>query len=258
MVNQQKNITCILSTSLGSIFLDKSKRLSIQPNSSVLELKHLIQAKFPGSPPIEFQRLFFEFRLLSNNELLNQLTAFGQVTNNNSSPTTTMPTEISILLDMITGTSSYNRTMSISQALEAYVAVNVHQAYLSSLMKRALEYGQDVSSLDKELFSPESLQPDTLTYRELFDALNASLYEQYGLEIAAALEEERNPDISSVDTASWRAPVGGPKKLNPLAQAWAKNFDTNKQVAMSLLYFSFVLVVRKIFLCILFSHLFSC
>ena len=47
--------TCsvIVSTSIGSSFLDKKKRLNLNRNSTVAELKVMVQEKFPGGPPVQ-------------------------------------------------------------------------------------------------------------------------------------------------------------------------------------------------------------
>ena len=111
------NCAIVVSTSVGSVFLDKKKRLSIPRNSTVAELKTMIEKKFPGCPPTGLQRLFLGVRALSDDEIIGNITV-------------TSPTPI--LLDMLSGTSVYNKTLSISQALEAHAALIVQQSYLGS------------------------------------------------------------------------------------------------------------------------------
>ena len=230
------NATCIITTSLGSSFLDKTKKISIQRNSSVSQLKALIHDKFPGSPPVVLQKLFYGFRSLNNTEII------GNITNSN---------QISILLDMISGTGGYNKTMSISQAIEAYVSVIVHQTYLSSTMKKVFDHKDHVldSSSSTSNEDNNNNHIETLSYRDMFDMLNQSFYDQHQEEILAALEKEKEPDLITADTLAWRkqhldsALEDDNDDRNPLVTAWAKQFDTNKQVALALIYYSIVLVV---------------
>ena len=111
----------IISTSIGSSFLDKKRRISILANSTVADLKQQLSTRFPGSPPVPLQRLFFGTRLLKDEEEISNVTALSP-----------MP----LTLDMITGTSVYDRTMTVSQALEAYVSLLVQQAYTGQSMNK--------------------------------------------------------------------------------------------------------------------------
>ena len=221
-----KNITVIVSTSLGSSFLDKTKKISINPNSTIKELKYIIQDKFPGSPPIQIQRLFYAFKPLNNSDILSNITTASQVP---------------ILLDALSGTSAYNKTLSITQAIEAYVSIIVQQTYLSSTMQKAFDL-KDSSTLDlSEVGDRDRI--DTLTLRDLFAAVNQSIYAQYAEQIAEALEKEREPDMITADTIAWRQQSEGAADKNPLVVEWAKMFNMNKQVALSLVYYSVILVV---------------
>ena len=231
--NLTGNATCIITTSLGSSFLDKTKKISIQRNSSVSQLKALIHDKFPGSPPVILQKVFYGFRALNNTEII------GNITSSNQIP---------ILLDMISGTGGYNKTMSISQAIEAYVSVIVHQTYLSSTMKKVFDQKDHVSDSSSTTSNEDNNRIETLSYREMFDMLNQTFYEQHHDEIMAALEKEKEPDIISADTLAWRKQhlddaIEDNDDRNPLIAAWAKQFDTNKQVALALVYYSIVLIV---------------
>lgn len=114
----------LVSTSFGSHFLDKKKRLTILKNSTVAELKSQIHQKFPGSPPTELQNLYFTSRYLTDDdEVVSNITALSP---------------IPIFLDMMCGTGVYNRTMSITQAIDAYVATIVQQSFLGDKMREIL------------------------------------------------------------------------------------------------------------------------
>ncbi len=226
------NITVIVATSFGSSYLDKSKRLSISRNTTILELKQLLSTKFPGSPPVQLQKLFYGLQSLKNADKIGNVTSAPQ---------------IPILLDMISGTSSYNTVLSVSQAIEAYVSLIIHQTYLSSVSQKIFSSRHILSpdSLNNEENSNEN-NIDSVTYRELFDVINRTVYNQYGAEIADALEREKEPEVVSPDTASWRQTSQNEIDKNPLTEAFVKQFDTNKQVALGLAYYSVILVVNII------------
>ena len=202
-------------------------------NSTVLDLKEQIASKFPGSPPVEVQQLFFSSRLLSNDsELLCNVSALQPVP---------------ILLDAISGTSVYNRTLSIRQSLEAYVATVVQQSYigkqLNSLHSRSAD-AENCSAVQSQMQVQVQMQMQAVAYRGMFRALNESLYCSYGEEIQAALLAERDPETAAADTAAWRGPGRGSKKATPLAAALAKEFDLNARGLLNFLYYSLVLAVR--------------
>lgn len=251
--NLTGNVTVTVTTSIGSSFLDKIKRLSISRNASILELKQSIRDKFPGNPPMQLQRLFYGFRILGNHSQ-----KVGELT---TSP------QVPILLDMLSGTSGYNKTMSISQAVEAYVAVQVHHTYLSLAMQKVFNSRETITENELKPSSTttttttegavtgattssspeqqtEQNKLESLTLREIFDVVNRSVYEQYGEEIALALEREKEPEMIAGDTIAWRR-GSALSERNPLQSAWAKQFDTNKQVALALVYYSVILVVSK-------------
>lgn len=221
-VSQSRSVPCsvLVSTSLGSSFLDKKKRLELGTNATVLELKQQLQSKFPGSPPAAIQRIFFGVRLLQDDEIVSNLTSA-------LSP-------IPILLDMMSGTSVYNKTMSISQAIEAYAACTVQQSYIGSKMSLLFNENQfPTTSTDSNL--------ETANYRDMFEIIHQSISEKYADDIALSLEEEKNPETDSADTAAWR---GNGAEKNPLAKAFAKEFDLNFRGFKHFAYYSVLLLVN--------------
>jgi hypothetical protein len=232
--------TCsvLVSTSVGSAFLDKKKRLTIPRNATVAELKQLIEKKFPGCPPTALQRLFLGVRALDDNEVMGNITV--------ASPTP-------LLLDMMSGTSVYNKTLSISQALEAYAASIVQQAYLGAKMRESFGVGAHsslssgspiISANESDAASAEAggvgVVPESSFFREMFETVNRTLYETYAEDIAEALEIEKEPETIGDDTAAWRKDK---KQANPLAAALAKEFDLNVKSIKNFLYYSVLLVV---------------
>lgn len=217
--NLEGTAEVIVATSVGSSFLDKRKKLVLPRSATVLELKGQLSSKFPGSPPIALQRLFYDSRLLNDTELIGHL-----------SPVSPMP----IALDMITGTSAYNRTLSVAQAIEAYVASMVHQAYIGAKMQE-LHTPSNGRTANPEM--------ESKYYSDLFRTLNESLYEQYKEDIALALEQEKEPDVKSPDTQAWRNQDSAPP-VSPLAAALAKEFDLNWRGLRHFTYYSLVIAVR--------------
>lgn len=218
--NNDETVAVIVSTAFGSAYLDKKKKFLLLSNATLLDLNEQIAKKFPGSPPAQLQRIFFSSRHLNNSsENIANISAMRP---------------IPLILDTICGTGVYNRTMSISQALEAYVASVVQQSFIGSKIK-ALYQQQDSSNTSEKM--------ESIAYRKMFLSLNESVYSTYEEEIKAALQEERNPDTLSPDTAAWRSK--GHKKVSPLAAALAKEFDLNIRGLKSFLYYSVVLLVRR-------------
>lgn len=234
-------LSVLVSTSYGSSFLDKKKRLQVPRNTTVAELKAMIEQKFPANPPCELQRLFFGVRYLRDEDRL------GNLTSASVAP---------ILLDMPSGTSVYNKSMSIAQALEAYSSLVVQQAYLANTLKSLYEYPRSttseeyasrgalpkgISTSTTESSDTSSIQPESIVFRDMFKSLNESLYATYAADISSALELEKEPETVTDDTAPWR---GAPKQRSPLVAAFAKEFDINVRTLKMFIYFSGLLAVR--------------
>ena len=222
----------LVMTSLGSAFLDKKKKLTMNKNCTVSELKQQLSSKFPGSPPVAIQRLFYSSRLLNDTEVIGNISSLSP-----------MP----IVLDMISGTSSYNRTLSIAQSIEAYVSTIVHQAYLGAKLQEVYKHDTDKSANYTGL--------ESKYYTDMLKSLKANIYEQYKEDINEALETEREPDIDSEDTKAWRSSSSSIEEtvaLSPLTQALVKEFDLNWRGVRHFTYYSLVLGVRTF--CILLTH----
>jgi hypothetical protein len=235
------SLDIFITTSVGSAVLDKKKKLCVPSNTTVYELKQLIQQKFPGSPPVILQRIFHTDQLLSNDSQL-----LMNVTSIRSNPV--------LLLDMITGSGGYNRNFSIHQAIEAYASTVVHLAYIGDKLKTVITSNTEP---DDEISSSSSSSAlfsgiEMLYYRELFDIVNASLFEKYAVDIAYAKEIEKNPEYFSPDTAKWRVNTEeqegnvSPKSSSPLLAAIAKEFDLNINGIKSYLFFSVILLVTAL------------
>lgn len=211
--------TVIVSTLFGSEFLDKKKKFILRNTTTIAELKEQIQSKFPGSPPKEMQRLFFGTnRILSDNDILGNITTTTQVT---------------LVLDMTTGTSVYNKTMSIRQTIDAYVASTTQLSYISAMMKQLMNSESNLSN---------SSEMETTQLRNLYRALNQTIYESKSNAIALALEREKNPEYESEDTKPWR--LQKKKALSPVWTAFAKEFDLNTRGLINLVYYSLAVLVR--------------
>lgn len=209
-------VSVLVSTSFGSQFLDKKKRLQLSRNSTIEELKQLIEQKFPANPPVQLQRLFAGIRYLSDDDRL------GNVSTGSSAM---------ILLDMPSGTSIYNKTLTIYQALEAYAALTVQQTFIGDKIKAL--YSPNSAPLNISDITPESA-----IYRDIFLSVNTSLYKTYAADILQALEDEKEPEVVSGDTAAWR--TADTPQHSPLVAAFAKEFDINLRSFKNFMYFSFL------------------
>lgn len=222
----------IVTTTVGVNILDRRKKLHLARNSTILEVKRQLNAKFPGCPPLALQRLFYSEMLLDDSVIIGSLSTLSPIV---------------LELDMITGTSAYNRTMAVAQAVEAYVATLVHQTYLGTKLHELTTSGVN-SSLT-------SSTHESMAYAELFKTLNDSIYEKYGEEIRLAIEAEKEPDVASADTAAWRGALDGPAPVvRPLAMALAKEFDLNWRGVRHFTYYTAILLVQT--LCTLLSRIF--
>lgn len=209
-------VSVTVATSFGSTFLDKKKRLQLPRNSSVASLKELIESKFPANPPVRLQRLFAGTRYMRDEDLVGNFTSASTLL---------------VLLDMPSGTSVYNKSLTVEQALEAYSALTVQQTFLADKLK-SLFSNEPPSPSDETTVIPEST-----TYRDLFISLNESLYYTYQEDIIDALEAEKEPETITDDTAAWRL---SRKPQSPLVAAFAKEFDINLRSFKNFVYFSFL------------------
>lgn len=239
----------VVTTSYGSTFLDKKKKFLVPSTITVRQLKEQIALKFPGSPPVELQQLFFGTQYLSDDLIIRELTALPS---------------IPILLDMMSGTSAYsNKLFSISQLLDAYVASSIQLIYLSDQYHRILNDESMThvpSNTSSDQDQGQSLKPMKLTtfyYQQLYEITKEYIYTKYHSSISLALEKEKDPEYQAIDTKAWRQPSS--IKYNPLILALTKEFDLNLQGIRNFLYYSIVLYVStiRLFLIILdYSRLF--
>ena len=231
-------VSIIVSTTVGSSYLDKKRRISINRNSTVRDLKEQLSLRFPGSPPIALQKLYFGLRKLGDEESMGNITSL---------------TPVPLHLDMITGASVYNKTMSISQAIEAYASLVVQQAYVGKSLAQLfsevskVSEGEETNEFELKLGTShteteneneEIVVFDTSLYGVMFRKVNSSLHERYAEDIQLALIEEREPEENSADTAAWRN-EGNNKK--PLTKALAKEFDMNWKSMKNYVYLSVLL-----------------
>jgi hypothetical protein len=207
----------VVLTSFGSSFLDKRKKFNIPVTTSIADLKEMIEQKFPGSPPFPLQRLFFAGRLLEDSETVENITA------DSPSPV--------ILLDMMTGTAGYHKNLTISQAIEAYVSCVTQQTYIGEKLKALLASEW-----------PDASVIESYKYQEIFQAINASVYENCSDFIRLALEKEKNPEVVSSDISKWN---NLNSQINPLIIAFVKQFDLTPNEIRRYLFFTFILLVRK-------------
>ena len=173
------NLTAVVTSNFGmSSFLRKSQKFMIRRNSTVLQLKSMIQDKFTGCPPIALQNLYLNNRLLKDDEI------WGEISNK---------LLVSVQLDLLTGTQQYNRTFqTLSDNIDAQISLMVHEAYLYNKMTEILT--SDGSGMRGDA---SSRSQDSVKYRLLYKKLNSSFYEELADEIKNAMESERDPLLTS-------------------------------------------------------------
>lgn len=214
----QGPVNVIVTTSIGSEFLDKKKKLTMPGNATILELKQLIHNKFPGSPPTALQSLFFGDRPLLDEDLVRNVSR--------------LPT-VPIFLDMISGSSAYNRTLSVKNTVEAFAASQIHITYLNEAVSEL------ASPMERSIKSNKEMR--TRRYRELLSAVNETLFASYNHDIELALQDESEPEYSSADTSVWR--VKGKRRIGSLAGAISREFDLTARGFRQLVIYSAILVV---------------
>lgn len=165
-------MTILVTSNFGaSPYLRKAQKFSVFRNESVVRLKEVLEKKFPGQPPVSLQTLYVDSKTLLRDD-----DVWGNLTNKQA---------LSVQLDLLSGTALYNRTpsLSISKAIDAYISLSVHEAYLSN-------------KLTEELTSSPPLQtPDSVRYRDLYKKLNESFYLEFGPAVREAQEAERDPSL---------------------------------------------------------------
>mmetsp|Transcript_646 Transcript_646/g.1119 ORF Transcript_646/g.1119 Transcript_646/m.1119 type:complete len:403 (+) Transcript_646:110-1318(+) len=174
------DITIWITSNFGaSSYLRRSQKLKITRNSTILELKKKIQKQYPGNPPVELQSLYMDSKLLSNDTVL------GNITNKLLLP---------VQLDLLSGMEGYDgalESLSTKKIIDAYISLSVHEAYLANKLADVMT---STPSNDKNSNGDRrrSLQ-DSVKYRNLFNKLNESFYQELGPRIRAAQEAERDP-----------------------------------------------------------------
>lgn len=205
-VNDIRSLVVTIST--GSRYLDRRKLLRVPANVSVAEVKEMLSNQFPGCPPVGLQRLFLGSRLLSDTELIGEITELSPVP---------------LALDMLSGTNTYNRTvLSVSDALQMLTALYVHSA-------ANVAQQMDLMSGKQHNISDSKLN----LFRDMFMKINSSLYISMRDDIERALIAEKDPEKDAADTAPWRNVGTGKPLVWTLLGTLNMNFDEIKSAAVT-------------------------
>lgn len=204
--SRTKNVSILVSVPGPSEFMHRRRSFDINPNDTVASLKQLIEKAFPGQPPFKLQRLFLGTTELRNDDVIGSLSDQSRLT---------------VTLDTLCGTNAYNRTMSISEAIEAMCAIDVHlAANFEAQMEEVLKGINPKANLsDAGLVNASKSR--ALKYRYLFESLNTSLYTTYNSSISRALEREKEPVVTTPDTAAWIGDGGSVLVKAAPSTAWA-------------------------------------
>jgi hypothetical protein len=222
-------ITVVVSTKFRSQFLNKIVNFRIPKNYTIMQIKEIVRARFPGHPPECLQELFFGLEKLENNRRIIDIANL-----------TTLP----LNLDMISGTSVYKRPLNIRLAIDAYVSLLVQQNFLSNTLLSILSNSS--TNMNTSISAPASL-----IYSKLYNTINTSIWEDYGDEIQAALLLESNPVISTPDVLTRTLHMSDYKSiddyreraLTPLTRTVVRMWGLNRRKGTTLLLYSTLCLV---------------
>lgn len=223
-----QNLTIWITSNFGmSSFLRRSQKFEVGRDTTVLDLKELIQDNFPGNPPVDLQKLFVDSTLLRDDQI------WGNLTNKMLLPAQ---------LDLISGTMIYNRTshLSIAKSIDAYISLCVHEAYLTNTLTDVLTS----ATTDRTMSS--TFEPDSVKYRKLYKQLNESFYAELGPEITAALAAEGDPSFDSTSPAvtTTTTPITG--TATPINEFFKRELVLTDEQSSKLNFWSMALLVRPL------------
>jgi hypothetical protein len=234
----------ILSKFGNSDFLEKRIKLDIHKNSTIGMVKSLVSEHFPGNPPTELQTLFFGLHRVENSQKLSEFSE---------------KKIIPLQLDLISSVKKdYQKIKNVVEALEAYVALQIHDIFLSQTALRLLSPPASSSSsfsiLNETDAEGATALPQSIAFMELFRKLNQSLFESQGTAIQKAVEAER--ELTSFSTDDLRdATIDGLgyetideylDSSSKLRRFLTTELSFNRQILRSLVLYSLVWIVSAL------------
>jgi hypothetical protein len=235
----------ILSKFGNSDFLEKRIKLDIHKNSTIGMVKSLVSEHFPGrDPPSELQNLFFGLQRVENSQKLFEISE---------------KKIIPLQLDLISSVKKdYQKIKNVVEALEAYVALQIHDIFLSQTALRLLSPPASSSSsfsiLNETDAEGATALPQSIAFMELFRKLNQSLFESQGTAIHKAVEAER--ELTSFPTDDLRdATIDGLgyetideylDSSSKLRRFLTTELSFNRQILRSLVLYSLVWIVSAL------------
>jgi hypothetical protein len=264
--NQNPLIIISIISNFGSKYLNQRMQFQMKRNQTVRELKEALSAQYPGHPPASLQNLYFGLQKLENNsqklsEISQQRQRQGQGQGRR---------ELRVLplrLDLISGTTNYQNVRSVGEAVEAFVALEVHRSALARQMAQLLapssapEADKKVGSRSDESTSHSS-RDDSLVSLQMFHDLNQTLFETHQSAIERALEIEREPSLregTTVDNLGYQTIDGYLDSRTSLQRFLETEFVFTSRLVRSLALYSLVWIVSTPSLCHLSSSCFySC
>ena len=224
MNDKSSSIDVVVSTSLGSKFLNKRKKCTLSANATIANLKEKLAIVYPGTPPIELQRLYFGLKYLADDMPVANITSMRPVP---------------LLMDMLSGVGSFQRNLSIADTLEAYAALLTQEMYVNEKLASLLAPIDDSNTLKTQL--------ETSRFRQIFDTLNKTMFSGHEVQIAKALERERNPELITDEVSVWR----GAKQPLTAFQHWlAHQFYFSRNTLRALFTYTAMLVIVWFPICI--------
>lgn len=213
--DKSSSIDVIVSTSLGSKFLNKRKKCTVSANATIANLKEKLAIVYPGTPPKELQRLYFGLKYLVDDMPVANITSMRPVP---------------LLMDILSGVGTYQRNMSIADTLEAYAALLTQEMYVN----------EKIASLLAPIDNSNRTQLETPRFRQIFNAMNKTIFSEHELQITKARERERNPELITDEVGAWR----GAKLPLTAFQHWlAHQFYFSRNTLRALFTYTTMLVI---------------
>lgn len=242
--------TLLITSNYPIKYLNRRISMKVKNSLNISDIKKLISSKYPGNPPESLQSIFYGLKELENKQTVNDISNL---------------TVIPLQLDLISGTNVYSQFRNVREAIEAYVAIQIHLSSLSERISSLLsssssdnqQNNNETATADSDDEKKNQKQkkdtPQQIKYLKLFNELNQTIFEKYSEMIEKALKEEQN---SSIQTPSIPETTTGSvdeylKQKSPTSLFLARQFNLNQPIMKSLLFYSLVWIVSVVlFVCL--------
>lgn len=232
--NSIPEISVWILSKFGSNYLDRKLKLQVSPNATIEMIKEMISTQFPGKPPKELLNLYFGIKKVNNSQQLHEISHLRV---------------IPLQLDLISGTNSYQNIRNVQEAVEAAVALQVHQTFLDHQIQQLL--------LSENGFLRNNSTPLNVLFIELFQTLNSSIYDTHRDDLEKARDAEREPPSlppmvnfrgATTDSLGYSSIDEYLNSKTYLERKFFTSLSMNKQIFRSLVLYSLVWLVLFFYL----------